>query len=479
MKIKVSNLGPIRGPAELDLKPLTILIGPNNAGKTWLAYTLAGIFGHYSEKKYTEGDQAEQIAKLYPPLIEAVDKLLTTGTIKINLQQFAEEYGEKYFKNIALNVGNWLSQFMSSQIVSFSGIEISVCLNEAKRHFIDKVLSSSLHVRIGINKEDVLIHIRKKKDQKDLYLFTISENEAIEELPREIEELPREIIEGILAKEILRIFHRSLYTNVVTFPTERATFITFPFNALSEQIPRIRAMEKKENQDLKQDINRSFPIPVSRHMYSAIAVSVIGSKGKIERAKEAEIMPEIKEYGRLAQLLEQEILGGKVDFSDPEPGPKREIVFQPIGSTYSLEIFLASSMVKELSPLVLYLRYLAQPGELLIIDEPEMNLHPKAQVQVLEFLAMLVNAGLHVLVTTHSPYITDHLLSLIKADEHTDKDAISAKFFLQDKRAFISKEQVSFYSVDQGKIIDAMDDNSDWNTFGKVTDRISDIYFSL
>ncbi len=443
MKIKVSNLGPIRGPAELDLKPLTILIGPNNAGKTWLAYTLAGIFGHYSEKKYTEGDQAEQIAKLYPPLIEAVDKLLTTGTIKINLQQFAEEYGEKYFKNIALNVGNWLSQFMSSQIVSFSGIEISV------------------------------------KDQKDLYLFTISENEAIEELPREIEELPREIIEGILAKEILRIFHRSLYTNVVTFPTERATFITFPFNALSEQIPRIRAMEKKENQDLKQDINRSFPIPVSRHMYSAIAVSVIGSKGKIERAKEAEIMPEIKEYGRLAQLLEQEILGGKVDFSDPEPGPKREIVFQPIGSTYSLEIFLASSMVKELSPLVLYLRYLAQPGELLIIDEPEMNLHPKAQVQVLEFLAMLVNAGLHVLVTTHSPYITDHLLSLIKADEHTDKDAISAKFFLQDKRAFISKEQVSFYSVDQGKIIDAMDDNSDWNTFGKVTDRISDIYFSL
>ena len=44
MKIKVSNLGPLQGPAEFDLKPLTIFIGPNNAGKTWLAYTLAGIF---------------------------------------------------------------------------------------------------------------------------------------------------------------------------------------------------------------------------------------------------------------------------------------------------------------------------------------------------------------------------------------------------------------------------------------------------
>ena len=144
------------------------------------------------------------------------------------------------------------------------------------------------------------------------------------------------------------------------------------------------------------------------------------------------------------------------------------------GATYSGDL-----QVKELAPLVFYLRCFAQPGELLIIDEPEMNLHPKAQVQILEFLAMLVNAGLHVLITTHSPYITDHLLNLTKADEHVDKEAISAKFFLQDRRAFISKDQVAFYAVDQGKIIDAMDEDSDWNTFGKVSDAISDIYFSL
>jgi len=58
-------------------------------------------------------------------------------------------------------------------------------------------------------------------------------------------------------------------------------------------------------------------------------------------------------------------------------------------------------MIKELAPLVFYLRYLAEPGELLIIDEPEMNLHPAAQTQIIEFLAMLVNAELHVLITTH------------------------------------------------------------------------------
>jgi len=62
---------------------------------------------------------------------------------------------------------------------------------------------------------------------------------------------------------------------------------------------------------------------------------------------------------------------------------------------------VASSMVKELAPLYLCLRYLVEPDELLIIDEPEMNLHPAAQVQIIEFLAMLVQAGLKVLITTH------------------------------------------------------------------------------
>jgi len=62
-------------------------------------------------------------------------------------------------------------------------------------------------------------------------------------------------------------------------------------------------------------------------------------------------------------------------------------------------------MVKELAPLVLYLHYLVAPNDWIIIDEPEMNLHPTVQIEFIEFLAMLVNAGLQVLITTQSPYI--------------------------------------------------------------------------
>ncbi|WP_165774562.1 AAA family ATPase [Candidatus Viridilinea mediisalina] len=43
MKAIIQNLGSVSA-AEIELKPLTIFVGPNNAGKTWTAYTLASLF---------------------------------------------------------------------------------------------------------------------------------------------------------------------------------------------------------------------------------------------------------------------------------------------------------------------------------------------------------------------------------------------------------------------------------------------------
>lgn len=475
MKIKVSNLGPIVGPVEFDLNPFTILIGPNNAGKTWLAYTLAGIFSDYGFFTYIKGDELENIYRDYTLLTKAFDELLTTGAATIDICQFAEEYSEAYFNSIASRASEWLPEFMSTQRISFQNLEISISLERTKGQIIDRVLAASLKSEVGLkrpitntdNDQKPLLSINKRKGQRKIHFYTFSEGFTEKNIEKKI---PRELIEERLALIVLRLLHEALYSDVAIFPTERTTFITFQFGSLE----RPTELDEKEHKN-----HRPLSGPVINYLHSAIQAYHTGTQYKIRREKEAKRMPEINDYIRLSELLEEHILGGKVDFSESVPDLIRDTIFQPSGSNQQLEISLSSSMVKELAPLVFYLRYFARPGELLIIDEPEVNLHPKAQVQVLEFLAMLVNAGLHVLITTHSPYITDHLLNLTKADEHTDKETISAKFFLQDKRAFISKDQVAFYAVDQGKIIDAMNENSDWNTFGKVSDTISDIYFSL
>ncbi|HEY4033536.1 MAG TPA: AAA family ATPase [Ktedonobacteraceae bacterium] len=479
MKIKVSNLGPIQGPVEFDLKPLTIFIGPNNAGKTWLAYTLAGIFSDHGIFARMKGDEIENISKNYTTLTQTVDELLTTGTATIDICQFADEHSELYFNSIALHAHEWLPEFMSTRQATFQNLEISIKLEETKKHIIDRVLATSLKSDIGLKKQTSdadndqksLLSINKRKGQREIHLYTLSEGHADKKIE---EKLPREFIEERLAWSVLRILHEALYSDVAILPTERTTFITFQFRPLEKSI----ALEDSEKEDRNL---RPLSKPVAHYLHSVIEAYRIGIQHKNRREKEAKTTPAINEYIQLSKLLEEHILGGKVDFSDTDPDSTRDIVFQPIGSTQQLEISLTSSMVKELSPLVFYLRDFAQPGELLIIDEPEMNLHPKAQVQVLEFLAMLVNAGLHVLITTHSPYMIDHITNLCKADEHTDieKEAIHSEFFLQDKHAFIAKEKTAVYLVDNGTIIDAMNDELEEDTFGTVSDRIADIYFKL
>jgi predicted ATPase len=127
------------------------------------------------------------------------------------------------------------------------------------------------------------------------------------------------------------------------------------------------------------------------------------------------------------------------------------------------------------------LAYLAKTDELIVIDEPEMNLHPEAQVKMIEFIAMLVNSGLNNLITTHSPYLVDHLTNLIKATEVEDKESIRSEFYLKRTDAFLAKDKASVYLFEHGHTTQAMDEDGviQLNTFGEVSDRISELYFKL
>ncbi|HSP81066.1 MAG TPA: hypothetical protein VLQ93_21265, partial [Myxococcaceae bacterium] len=48
MKLTVRKLGLIER-AELDIRPLTVLIGPNGTNKTWVAYALYGLLRNLTE----------------------------------------------------------------------------------------------------------------------------------------------------------------------------------------------------------------------------------------------------------------------------------------------------------------------------------------------------------------------------------------------------------------------------------------------
>jgi len=97
----------------------------------------------------------------------------------------------------------------------------------------------------------------------------------------------------------------------------------------------------------------------------------------------------------------------------------------------------------------------------------------------------LVNKGIHITLTTHSPYIVDHLNNLIEASKLTldGQRAIEAEFKLGSREAFLSPEKVSiqFFQEDNGAVsvhdvFDLATAAIDWSTFSRPSEYLSTLY---
>ncbi len=105
--------------------------------------------------------------------------------------------------------------------------------------------------------------------------------------------------------------------------------------------------------------------------------------------------------------------------------------FYMIRDTYnrSLKIRLenAATGIKSFSLLAILIeKGWIRDNTLLIVDEPEVHLHPIWQVKYAEILIELVKRGVFVLVTTHSPYIVQSIEKFSRCANLVDK----TKFYL-------------------------------------------------
>ena len=119
---------------------------------------------------------------------------------------------------------------------------------------------------------------------------------------------------------------------------------------------------------------------------------------------------------QLAERLETDILGGAVGIRRSAVGYP-SFYYRPAEWKRDLPLMNTSSMVSELAPVVLYLRYIVQPGDVLIIEEPESHLHPAMQVAFTRLLAAVVRSGVRVVLTTHSEWVLEALANLVRLSE--------------------------------------------------------------
>lgn len=90
-----------------------------------------------------------------------------------------------------------------------------------------------------------------------------------------------------------------------------------------------------------------------------------------------------------------------------------EVHYAMNGVAERLSMPLSSALVSELAPLLLVLRG-ASPLRLLVLEEPESHLHPRLVRLVAQVIARLVRKGVQVVVTTHSADFCQQINNFIK-----------------------------------------------------------------
>ncbi|MBF0784682.1 hypothetical protein E4T80_04210, partial [Muribacter muris] len=120
--------------------------------------------------------------------------------------------------------------------------------------------------------------------------------------------------------------------------------------------------------------------------------------------RDRELSPFIQKYDYLLHEF-SDLIGGEYLIDNEN----EEIRFIPNNENLELSMMESSSSIRSLCDLGIYLKFFAEEGDLIIIDEPELNLHPENQRKLARLFAKLINCGLKILITTHSDYIIKEL----------------------------------------------------------------------
>ena len=418
VRISTENFGPIVN-GSVDLRPLTVFVGPSNSGKTYLAtliYALHKILPDFSPlpvmyqhlHRFVQdlGDTKTSTGESYSwevSLQDIVEKLETKGRLFMfaDLPEPVRERwqivltdSEVLGESLATELGRCFGLQSVSDLVRLStnsnGAQLSLEVCEECQSFwdFDMKISSTGIVTNGRLQDLVLFPDGGAVPSRWGY------GKFREFMKKTVEEFFDEILYSATwnnrrgeshylpaARSGIMLSHRLISSSLMANAT-RAGLDPFP------EIP-------------------TFSGIVADFMQQLILY-------------EEEHTPDdlIKDF---ADVLERKVLDGKIRVNRASAGGYPDFVYQPRNSEETIRLARASSMVTELAPFVLLLRSVVARGDMLIIDEPEAHLHPAAQTEMAKSLGRLVRAGVQVVVTTHSDWLLMEIGNLIREGELEEK----------------------------------------------------------
>ena len=112
----------------------------------------------------------------------------------------------------------------------------------------------------------------------------------------------------------------------------------------------------------------------------------------------------------------------------------------------------SSSGIQSALPLYLTVKYFAQKHSSIIIEEPEQNLFPKAQMETIKYIIEQVSSENNLFLMTHSPYVLSTLNTLMMAYKAgiLGEEARTEVSKLTKEEQWINPQEFSAYYLDNG-----------------------------
>ena len=411
--LDVKDFGPI-AEAKVEVRPLTVFIGPGNTGKSCLAiliYALNQCFG---------GDRLLFAARHRIPLFQPEGEV--PPEVRDSLRDWAANTSAEQPGALPGAVG----EYIRSQLETASGLErafaeeLGRCFGTAAVKELVRREGRSKQATVGLEVP------RQDSPEAVRYEFRFGANgpSVTGRLPRDLyESQPDPWLHDATVRRLVSLLQEPGDQETTVREDRLRALLSFLPSVVFESLVGPLVPSAYYLPADRTGVMHSHQVVVNALIHNATAGGQRSSTklpmlsgmladflGQLVAMKEGQSRESL---GESARQLEDTVLNGTVRLDTAETGYP-SLAYRPSGWKEDLPLMRTSSMVTELTPVVLYLRYLVSPGDMLIIEEPEAHLHPGMQTVLAREIARLIHSGVRVIMTTHSEWFLEQIGNLVR-----------------------------------------------------------------
>ena len=413
--LTVENLGRIQ-EARVEVAPLTLFIGDNNSGKSYLMtilYTLLNL--HLSERAgYDLCKDTKEYRDCYDWIVACKERM---------------SRDQRAITPITAEVCGLFERLLNRILSKNLG-------RIARQAFNEDVDIGKLSVRFPKFDVEELGEESRQGDHHEANYGIIQTFDDDYIVFEEREQPGQSFSHGFLADspvsrvlEFLLKQQFSLPFGAIFLPTSRTGFLlTYP-SLVSASLRQSFDFPNGEERAPMGKLTR----PCSDFLKNLAGISPGNLTNRLEQ------------YQEVLDFMEKRMLHGRIVVQNV--GPLPSVTYRPDSAERDFPMHLSSGVVTELAPLALMLRHYSV--ETLFIEEPEMSLHPALQREMARTLIRLVRTGTPVFATTHSDTILTHLNSMVKLARQPEERRKQVLTAIDCEEAdLISAEDVAMYQFD-------------------------------